>query len=170
VQSRQLLLRWRIEQSNLGTFILATQNDAIVAILFGEAPQALLNDLQNRFPSHTLHEDAVTLADLAQQVQVLLAGPCNEHKLPLAPQCTVFQRRVWTALCAIPLGRTVSYSEVADMIDSPGAARAIARACAANPVAVAIPCHRVVRSDGALSGYRWGIERKRALLELEGAL
>lgn len=114
-------------------------------------------------------EDAV-LAPQARTILAHLAGAQAELDLPLAVQATAFQARVWNALRAIPYGETRSYTEVAQQLGEPRAVRAVARACATNPVALVIPCHRVVRSDGELAGYRWGLERKRALLEQEHAL
>jgi AraC family transcriptional regulator, regulatory protein of adaptative response / methylated-DNA-[protein]-cysteine methyltransferase len=132
----------------------------------------LLSELRERFSNAELVAADPTLTDRIEQVVALIEAPQQGLDLPLDVRGTAFQQRVWQALRKIPSGQTATYSQIAQQIGAPGSARAVAQACAANPLAVAIPCHRVVRSDGALSGYRWGVERKQLLLtrEREGAL
>ncbi len=128
---------------------------------------SLARELQDRFPNATLFGSDAEFEKLVAKVVGFVEAPRIGLDLPLDVRGTAFQRRVWQALRAVPAGQTVSYAELAQGIGSPTAVRAVAQACGANSLAVAIPCHRVVRSDGALSGYRWGVERKRALLEME---
>jgi AraC family transcriptional regulator of adaptative response/methylated-DNA-[protein]-cysteine methyltransferase len=123
--------------------------------------------LEDRFPKSPLVEGPAELQSLADQVTAFVAAPAKALDLPLDLRGTAFQRRVWQALLDIPAGKTASYAEVAERIGSPKAVRAVAQACAANAVALAVPCHRVIGNDGRLSGYRWGVERKQALLERE---
>lgn len=164
---RDVEIRFAIGQCTLGAILVAASARGICAILLGDDPDALARDLQDRFPKATLiGADAGFEATVAQVVG-LVEAPQLGHALPLDVRGTAFQQRVWQALRAIPAGETASYSEVAQRIGAPTSMRAVAQACGANALAVAIPCHRVVRSDGALSGYRWGVERKRSLLERE---
>jgi len=137
------------------------------AILVGDDPELLARDLQDRFPAAELEGADAGFAEVVAHVVGFVEAPAIGIDLPLDLRGTVFQQRVWEALRQVPSGSTVSYAELAERIGLPSGARAIAGACAANPIAVAVPCHRVVRTDGALSGYRWGVERKRALLERE---
>jgi AraC family transcriptional regulator of adaptative response/methylated-DNA-[protein]-cysteine methyltransferase len=139
----------------------------VCAILLGDDPDALLAQLQQRFPRGAPDRRRCGLRTARGQVVGFVEAPRIGLALPLDMRGTAFQQRVWQALRDIPPGETLSYAELARRIGAPRAVRAVAGACAANPLAVAIPCHRVVRSDGALAGYRWGIERKRALLERE---
>ena len=160
-------IRFAIGACSLGAILVAATDKGICSILMGDDPDALARDLQDRFPAAELHgADAAFEATVAAVVGFVEA-PGIGFDLPLDVRGTVFQQRVWEALRQIPSGSTVSYAELAERIGIPSGARAIAGACAANPVAVAIPCHRVVRNDGSISGYRWGVERKRALLERE---
>ncbi len=152
-------------ETSLGDMLIAKAEVGLVALRFGD-PGALLEELKLEFPAAVLEEDASALDAHGRAVRDYLAGEAHLH-LPLEPRGTEFQRRVWAALQTIPYGETRSYREVAELIGQPGAVRAVARACATNPVALLIPCHRVVRASGALSGYRWGVERKRALLAQE---
>jgi AraC family transcriptional regulator, regulatory protein of adaptative response / methylated-DNA-[protein]-cysteine methyltransferase len=164
---RDVEIRFAIGQCTLGAILVAASARGICAILLGDDPDVLARDLQDRFPKATLiGADAGFEATVAQVVG-LVEAPQLGHALPLDVRGTAFQQRVWQALRAIPAGETASYSEVAQRIGAPTSMRAVAQACGANALAVAIPCHRVVRSDGALSGYRWGVERKRSLLERE---
>lgn len=164
---RDVEIRFAIGQCTLGAILVAASTRGICAILLGDDPDALARDLQDRFPKATLiGADAGFEATVAQVVG-LVEAPQLGHALPLDVRGTAFQQRVWQALRAIPAGQTASYAEVAQRIGAPTSMRAVAQACGANALAVAIPCHRVVRSDGALSGYRWGVERKRSLLERE---
>ncbi len=154
--------------SNLGTILVAATKVGLVAVRFGEEAQ-LISDLHDEFPSASLRRDDDLLAPQSRTVLAATWGVANPPLLPLDIAATSFQARVWSALQVIPLGETRSYADVAMMIGEPTAIRAVARACASNPVALVIPCHRVVRSDGSLAGYRWGLETKMALLEVEGA-
>ncbi|MBX7484021.1 bifunctional DNA-binding transcriptional regulator/O6-methylguanine-DNA methyltransferase Ada [Qipengyuania qiaonensis] len=162
-------IRFAVGESRLGAVLVAASESGICAILLGDDPEELLQDLQNRFPSADFVGGDDRFEQLVARVVGFVEQPHTDLDLPLDIQGTAFQQRVWQALRAIPAGSTASYAEIARAIGDAGAARAVAGACAANPLAVAIPCHRVVRSDGALSGYRWGIERKRQLLESEAA-
>ncbi|SMG22383.1 bifunctional DNA-binding transcriptional regulator/O6-methylguanine-DNA methyltransferase Ada [Paracoccus sp. J56] len=160
-------IRFALGQSQLGAILVAQSQRGICAIALGDDPQALLHEFQDRFPAATLIGDDPEFQALIARVIGFVEAPGVGLDLPLDLRGTVFQQRVWQALRQIPPGSTTSYAEIARRIGAPRAHRAVAAACAANPVAVAIPCHRVVRSDGALSGYRWGLARKRALLERE---
>ena len=161
------VIRFAIGACSLGAILVAATAKGICAILMGDDPDVLARDLQDRFPAAELRGADAGFEDTVAKVVGLVEAPALGLDLPLDVRGTVFQQRVWEALRQIPSGQTVSYAELAARIGLPSGARAIAGACAANPVAVAIPCHRVVRNDGALSGYRWGVERKRALLERE---
>lgn len=154
----------------LGTLLVATSGKGIRAILLGDKPAELVRELQQRFPHANLIRGGKTCDSLLARVTRFVQAPDRELDVPLDIQGTAFQQRVWQALRKIPAGRTQSYADIARRIGSPAAVRAVAGACAANPIALAIPCHRVVRSDGSLSGYRWGPERKRRLLEREAAI
>jgi len=162
-------IRFAVAECSLGAILVAATERGICAILIGDQPEPLVEDLQARFPKAELlgAEDDFerTVAQVIGLVEAPRIGP--DLNLPLDVRGTAFQQRVWQALRAIPSGQTVTYAELAERVGLAGGARAVAGACAANPVAVAIPCHRVVRTGGALSGYRWGIERKRALIERE---
>jgi len=160
-------MRFAIGECWLGSILVAASEKGICAIFFGDDPEALARALQDRFPKAQLTGgDAEFEAWMAAVVGVVEA-PGLSHHLPLDVRGTAFQQRVWNALIAIPPGSTATYSEIAAKIGAPTSTRAVAQACAANRLAVAIPCHRVVRTDGSLSGYRWGVERKRKLLEKE---
>lgn len=164
--SRQVI-RFAIGACSLGAILVAASEQGICAIALGDQAEALLDDFQARFAQAELVGGDAAFEQLVAQVVALVEAPQVGLALPLDVRGTAFQLRVWQALRQIPAGRTVSYSELAARIGVPRAVRAVASACAANTLAVAIPCHRVVRSDGSLSGYRWGVERKRALLERE---
>jgi AraC family transcriptional regulator of adaptative response/methylated-DNA-[protein]-cysteine methyltransferase len=162
-------IRFAVGECSLGAILVAATGKGVCAILLGDDPDALVRDLQDRFPkAHLIGADAAFERLVATVVGVVEA-PARGLDLPLHVRGTAFQQRVWQALRRIPSGSTASYAEIAQRIGQPKAVRAVAQACASNPIAVAIPCHRVVRTDGALSGYRWGVERKRALLERERA-
>ena len=162
-------MRFAIGQCTLGAILVAQTARGVCAILLGDDPEALLRELQDRFPkAHLIGGDAGFERTVAQVVGFVEA-PRIGWSLPLDLQGTAFQQRVWQALREIPAGCTASYTDIAQRIGAPNAVRAVAGACAANPVAVAVPCHRVLRLDGQLSGYRWGIERKRALLAREAS-
>jgi AraC family transcriptional regulator of adaptative response/methylated-DNA-[protein]-cysteine methyltransferase len=160
-------IHFAVGQCSLGSILAAQSERGVCAILLGDDPAALVRDLQDRFPKATLVGGDAGFEATVAKVVGLVEAPAQGLDLPLDVRGTAFQQRVWQALRAIPAGRTASYAEVATAIGSPKAVRAVAGACAANPLAVAIPCHRVVRTGGGLSGYRWGIERKRALLDRE---
>jgi AraC family transcriptional regulator of adaptative response/methylated-DNA-[protein]-cysteine methyltransferase len=160
-------IRFAIGQCSLGAILVAQSQRGICAITLGDDPDLLVRLLQDRFPKATLIGGDPAFERLVAQVVGLVEAPQHGLSLPLDVRGTAFQQRVWQALRAIPPGTTVSYAELAQRIGAPTAVRAVAGACAANAIAVAIPCHRVVRTDGNLSGYRWGVERKRALLERE---
>lgn len=160
-------IRFALGQSSLGAVLVASSTKGVAAILLGDDPDALLRALQDRFPKATLIGMDRDYEALVARVCALVETPQAGLDLPLDVRGTAFQRRVWQALQDIPPGTTASYSEIARRIGSPRATRAVAGACAANAIAVAIPCHRVVRNDGALSGYAWGVARKRSLLARE---
>ena len=160
-------IRFAIGECSLGTILVAATERGVCAISLGDDPELLVRQLQERFPGATLVGDDRRFERLVGLVVGFVDGLSLGVELPLDIRGTAFQRRVWQALRKIPLGSTATYTEIARRIGSPTAVRAVARACAANTLAVAIPCHRVVRMDGGLSGYRWGIERKRALLDKE---
>ncbi len=160
-------IRFAVGECSLGSILVARSELGVCAILLGDDPDALARELQDRFPQARLIGGDAEFERLVAQVVGFVEAPGLGLDLPLDVRGTAFQRRVWQALQEIPPGATMSYSEIAGRIGSPKAVRAVAQACAANGLAVAIPCHRVVRIDGGLSGYRWGVERKRALLERE---
>ncbi|GJE02621.1 bifunctional DNA-binding transcriptional regulator/O6-methylguanine-DNA methyltransferase Ada [Methylobacterium isbiliense] len=163
-------IRFALGQCSLGAILVAATEAGVCAILLGDDPEALLRDLQDRFPRAELSGGEPDFDATVARVVGLVEAPHRARlDLPLDINGTAFQQRVWQALRAIPPGRTATYTEIARAIGEPKAVRAVAQACGANPLAVAIPCHRVVRHDGALSGYRWGVARKRALLAREGA-
>lgn len=159
-------VEYSVSDCSLGSVLVASSNKGVCAVLLGASPTVLKQDLQ-RFPDADLMETAVTAVH--RKVIAFVDAPQARLDVPLDARGTDFQRKVWRALREIPAGATASYLDIANRIGSPKSVRAVAAACAANPIAIAIPCHRVVRSDGGLSGYRWGIERKRALLAREGA-
>ena len=160
-------IRFAAGACSLGAILVAATEKGICAISLGEDPEALLRDLQDRFPRADLIGADAHFEQWVARVVACVEAPARGLDLPLDLRGTTFQRRVWQALRDIPAGERVSYKQLAARIGAAQAARAVAGACAANPIAVAIPCHRVVRSDGSVSGYRWGIERKQALLERE---
>lgn len=160
-------LRFAVGQSSLGAILVASSKKGVASILLGDDPDELVRDLQDRFPKARLIGADRDYEKLVARVVGFVECPRIGLDLPLDVRGTAFQQRVWQALQEIPVGETVSYADVARRIDAPRSNRAVARACAANNLAVAIPCHRVVRNDGALSGYAWGAERKRQLIESE---
>jgi AraC family transcriptional regulator of adaptative response/methylated-DNA-[protein]-cysteine methyltransferase len=162
-------IRFAVGQCSLGSILVAQSDRGVCAILIGDDPAALLRDFQDRFPRAKLIGGDAAFEQTVARVIGFVEAPRIGLDLPLDVRGTAFQQRVWQALREIPPGATASYAEVARKLGAPKAVRAVAQACAANALAVAIPCHRVVRTDGALAGYRWGIERKRALLALETA-
>lgn len=160
-------IRFAIGKSSLGSILVATTEKGVCAILLGDDPDVLLRDLQDRFPKAQLIGGDKDFEQLIAKVVGFVEAPRLGLDLPLDVRGTAFQQRVWQALRKIPAGATASYTEIAKRIGRPKAVRAVAGACAANAIAVAIPCHRVVRNDGTVSGYRWGVERKRELLARE---
>ncbi|MBG6665612.1 bifunctional DNA-binding transcriptional regulator/O6-methylguanine-DNA methyltransferase Ada [Pseudomonas aeruginosa] len=160
-------IRFAIGQCSLGAILVAQSQRGICAILLGEEPEPLLRELQDQFPRAQLLGGDADFERLVAQVVGFVESPQLGLDLPLDVRGTAFQERVWQALREIPPGSTASYAQIAERIGAPRAVRAVAQACAANRIAVAIPCHRVVRRDGDISGYRWGVERKRELLRRE---
>src|ERR1700756_1964856 len=160
-------IKFAVGQTSLGAILVASTKKGVAAILLGDDPDKLVRNLQDRFPQAPLSGADRDYEALVAGVVGLVEAPRIGLNLPLDVRGTAFQRRVWQALQEIPVGATVSYTEIARRIGAPRAVRAVAGACAANNLAVAIPCHRVVRSDGSLSGYAWGVERKRDLLDRE---
>jgi len=161
------VVRYTIASSPLGRMLIAATDKGICAIQFADNDAQLQQGLMREFPFATRRRDDAAMAEWRAHLTRLMEGRETNPSLPLDIRATAFQRRVWEALQEIPRGETRSYSAVAKKIGMPKAARAVARACATNPVAVAIPCHRVVREDGESGGYRWGTERKEQLLALE---
>ncbi|MFK7861727.1 MAG: bifunctional DNA-binding transcriptional regulator/O6-methylguanine-DNA methyltransferase Ada [Granulosicoccus sp.] len=165
--SFKLSIRYGFADSRFGLIVVAQTDKGVCAVLFGDTRKELEQELSTRFPKamlqHDEHDVQARLAAVVDKIRM----PASSLQIPLDIQGTVFQEKVWQALGNIVPGQTASYAEVAQSIGQPKAARAVAKACAANPVAVLVPCHRVVRGDGSLSGYRWSIERKRALLDAE---
>lgn len=162
-------IRFAVGETTLGPILTASSGKGVAAILLGDDPDALVRDLQDRFPKARLIGADRDYESLVASVVGLVEAPRLGHDLPLDIRGTAFQQRVWQALGDIPIGHTATYAEIAARIGTPKAVRAVAGACAANTLAIAIPCHRVVRTDGSLSGYVWGVERKRALLDREAA-
>jgi AraC family transcriptional regulator of adaptative response/methylated-DNA-[protein]-cysteine methyltransferase len=163
------VIRFATRECSLGTVLVAATEKGVCAILLGDDAGTLVRDLEERFPRAELIGGDRDFERTVEEVVRFVEAPGMGLNLPLDVRGTVFQQRVWQALRAIPAGSRVSYSEIAERIGAPKSVRAVAQACAANALAVAIPCHRVVRHDGGLSGYRWGLERKRTLLEREAA-
>ena len=162
-------IRFAVGETSLGTILVASSRKGVVSILLGDEPEELVQELQDRFPNAHLIGADRSYENLVARVVGFVEAPRVGLDLPLDVRGTAFQQRVWQALQQIQIGRTVSYADIARNIGAPKAVRAVARACAANHLAVAIPCHRVVRNDGSLSGYAWGVERKRKLLKREMA-
>jgi AraC family transcriptional regulator of adaptative response/methylated-DNA-[protein]-cysteine methyltransferase len=160
-------IRFAVGQCSLGAILVAATEKGICAIALGDDPSALVNDLQDRFRQSELIGGDSKFEKLVAQVIGFVEQPSVACKLPLDVQGTAFQQRVWQLLSKIPCGETATYAQIARRLGRPSAVRAVASAIAANPIAVAIPCHRVIRTSGALAGYRWGIDRKKILLALE---
>lgn len=160
-------IHYATAECSLGCVLLAARADGVCAILLGDHRDDLEQDLRRRFPRTECRADQDGLRAWVAQAVESIERPGTPLALPWAEHGTRFQRRVWAELKAVPPGSTTSYRELAVRVGQPKAVRAVARACAANPLAVAVPCHRVMRVDGALAGYRWGLDRKRALLERE---
>ncbi|MGE0827895.1 MAG: methylated-DNA--[protein]-cysteine S-methyltransferase [Hyphomonadaceae bacterium] len=162
-------IEYAFADSGIGLVLAAKSTAGLCALLIGANREELRADLRARFPDAALHEGAGAAA-LAREARAFIDGHKDDWRPALDARGTDFQHRVWAALRDIPKGKTASYADIAKAIGAPSAARAVARACAANPIAILIPCHRVVKGDGGLSGYRWGVARKQALLAAEGAL
>jgi len=162
-------IRFAVGQCSLGSILVAQSATGVCAILLGDDPDALVRDLQDRFPRAALVGGDDAFEQTVARVVGFVENPARGLDLPLDVRGTAFQQRVWAALRQIPVGSTASYAEIASRIGAPSGVRAVARACGANALAVAIPCHRVVRTDGSLSGYKWGVRRKEHLLAREGA-
>ncbi|MBT0723151.1 methylated-DNA--[protein]-cysteine S-methyltransferase [Rosenbergiella sp. S61] len=162
-----ITIYFALGQCSIGIVLVAQSEKGVCAIYLGEKPVSLINQLLQQFPHAILMGDDSHYEQLVAEVIGYIEQPLSTWRLPLDIQGTVFQERVWRALRQIPLGSTASYSDIAEQLGSPKAVRAVAQACAANRLAVVIPCHRVIKRDGQLSGYRWGIARKEALLARE---
>jgi AraC family transcriptional regulator of adaptative response/methylated-DNA-[protein]-cysteine methyltransferase len=162
-------IRFAVGQSSLGAILVASSEKGVASILIGDDPNKLVLDLQDRFPKARLIGGDAEYEALVARVVGFVEAPGFGLDLPLDVRGTAFQQRVWQALREVPAGTTTTYSEIARKIGAPKSMRAVAGACATNTIAVAIPCHRVVRNDGSLSGYRWGVERKRILIDREAA-
>lgn len=162
-----LVIRFAVARCRLGALLVAATDQGICAIGMDDDPQALVQDLQQRFSRAQLIGADSDFEQWVARIVGFIEAPGIGLDLPLDLRGTAFQHRVWQALRQIPVGETISYAELARRIGMPRAVRAVARACASNPAALAVPCHRVVRTDGGVSGYRWGVERKRLLLERE---
>ena len=165
-------LRYTTGHCRFGGLLLAVSDDGVAAILLGDDDRAMVTDLQQRFPTATLEDEQAGLAKDMQALLQYVDHPLGELKLqhPLAAHGSDFQKKVWAELAKIPAGQTITYTELAQRIGNPAAVWAVAGACAANPMAMVVPCHRVLRSDGGISGYRWAVERKVKLIELERRL
>jgi AraC family transcriptional regulator of adaptative response/methylated-DNA-[protein]-cysteine methyltransferase len=162
-------IRFALGECSLGSILVAASERGVCTIALGDEPEPLLRELEQQFPRAELIGGDRDFERLVARVVGLVERPQRDSKLPLDIRGTAFQERVWQALRKVEPGSTLSYTELAKRVGEPSAVRAVARACASNRIAIAIPCHRVVRADGSLSGYRWGVERKRRLLEREGA-
>jgi AraC family transcriptional regulator, regulatory protein of adaptative response / methylated-DNA-[protein]-cysteine methyltransferase len=160
-------IAYTVFETALGKTLVAATGRGICAVRFGESESAVEADVRAEFPGAEIKRADQDLAEYARAVAALAAGRAPDAELPLDVRATAFERRVWEALRAIPRGQTRCYAEVAEAVGKPRAARAVARACAANPVALLIPCHRVIRRDGQSGGYRWGADRKASLLKSE---
>jgi AraC family transcriptional regulator, regulatory protein of adaptative response / methylated-DNA-[protein]-cysteine methyltransferase len=163
------VIRTAFADCPFGRLLVGATDTGVCFIGFAEPDDSLLGDLRRRFPQASIVADDAKLADTVRAVLDFIAEPKQALELPLDLRGTAFQQRVWQTLCRIPAGETRTYAQLADMVGNPKAIRAVARSCATNPVSLAVPCHRVVGSDGDLTGYRWGVPRKRALLDRERA-
>lgn len=160
-------LYYRVVPCSLGNMLVAATDRGVCAILLGESPEELVTELGGRFPTARIEAADSRMDSWVKEAADAAERPGEQRDLPLDLIGTEFQQKVWNALQKIPAGSTVTYTEIAKVVGAPKAYRAVARACASNNVAVLVPCHRVIRSDGSLSGYRWGVERKQRLLDLE---
>lgn len=160
-------IRFAVGECSLGSILVAQSEHGVCAILLGDDRDELARDLRDRFPRANLIAGDAEFEPLVSKVVSFIEAPASGADFPLDVGGTPFEQKVWQALRDIPTGETASYSDIANRVGSPGSAKEVAEACAANALAVAIPCHRVVKKDGSLSGYRWGVKRKRALLKKE---
>ena len=161
------IIRYAIGESSLGPFIAAASAQGLVAFEFADRPAVAREALQQRFPDAVTEEDVAGMAATIAGLLEVVDRPERRSDLTLDPRGSAFEQRVWAALRGIPAGRTMSYGAVANSLGRSGDAREVAEACAGNMIAILIPCHRVVKSDGSISGYRWGVRRKRLLLARE---
>lgn len=162
-------LRYGFGECALGTFLVALSDGGVAALQLGDSRAALLAELEAAFPAARLEDAAAALGDFLVKVRAFLDAPGSELDLPLDVRGSDLERAIWTRLAAVPAGETVTYGQIARTLPIPATAQEVGAACAANKLAVAIPCHRVVKADGSISGYRWGVRRKRRLLALEAA-
>jgi len=162
-------IRLAFGKFTLGTALVAVSTKGIVAILLGDDRRALHSELGAAFPHASLTSDDAGLADMVEQVVTFLDAPHKGLDLPLDIRGSAVEQAVWQALREVPAGHTVTYGQIAKTLPLPATAQDVGAACAANVLAVAIPCHRVVKADGSISGYRWGVQRKRKLINREGA-
>lgn len=162
-------VRFAAGSCSLGLTLAAISKDGICAVLFGDESGQLIRDLRDRFPHANLIEGGHEAGQALAQIVGFIEKPTLGLDLPLDLRGTPFQQQIWQALCEVPAGTTASYGEIAKRVGRPKEAKDVAEACAANPLAVVIPCHRIVKADGSISGYRWGVKRKRALLAREAA-
>jgi AraC family transcriptional regulator of adaptative response/methylated-DNA-[protein]-cysteine methyltransferase len=163
------IIRAALADCPFGRLLVGATDKGVCFIGFAEPDDALMGDLRQRFPRAQIVSDDAALAETVRAVVAFLEEPKQALDLPLDLRGTAFQQRVWQTLCKIPPGETRTYAQLADMVGNPAAIRAVARSCATNPVSLAVPCHRVIGSDGGLTGYRWGVPRKQALLQRERA-
>jgi AraC family transcriptional regulator, regulatory protein of adaptative response / methylated-DNA-[protein]-cysteine methyltransferase len=170
VENRNMDIHYTVVRSALGHLLVAATERGVCSIKLGDAVRALEDDLRREYPSAVIERDLGKLSPAITGLLAFVAGERAPEDLPLDVQGSAFQRRVWKRLQRIPLGKTASYGAIARALGQPGAARAVARACAANHAALLIPCHRVVQGDGKPGGYHWGAERKTRLLAIEQAL
>lgn len=166
-KGKGLAIRYSTFASPLGTILVAATDKGLCSVRIGDSARALEGSLRREFSLASLQKDASSLKDLQEKVLAFLAGDSSLGRVPLDVRGTVFQQKVWDALRRIPAGETRTYREIARAIGAPDAVRAVGSACGANPVALAVPCHRAVRTDGGLGGYAWGLDRKRQLLQNE---
>jgi AraC family transcriptional regulator of adaptative response/methylated-DNA-[protein]-cysteine methyltransferase len=169
MQRSDIMLRYLVRPCWLGSVLVAGTDHGVAAILLGDTPASLVGNLRLRFPTARLMRGDAAFGDLADAVVGAVTDPAARFERPLDLQGTDVERRVWAALREIPAGTTVAYCEIAGRLGAPVDSRDVAQACASNPLAVVVPCHRVVRKGGGLGGYRWGVARKRALLAREAA-
>lgn len=169
-QRGTVAMQFIVAESSLGLALVARTTRGVSAVLIGDDADELLRNLRQRFPFATISDGDAELSELAGRVIDFIESPARGLDAPLDILGTEFQLNVWQALREVPAGSTASYTDIANRIGLPKSVRAVAQACAANPLAVIVPCHRIVRRDGQLSGYRWGVERKRSLLDKEASV